>query len=92
MSSLMNWVGAKVPDKWKQVGIGLKIPTGELNCIQNEEGNKTNATQLMMIKVFEKWEKAKASEYSWQNLADVLLSPLVNERNVMEELYTTLKG
>ena len=46
----------------------------------------TNATQLMMIKVFEKWEKAETSEYSWQNLADVLLSRLVNERKVMEEL------
>ena len=45
MSSLMDWVGTKVRDKWKQVGIGLKITIDELNCIQDEEGNKTNATQ-----------------------------------------------
>ena len=42
-------------------------------CVQNDEGNNTNATQLMMIKVFERWEKAETLEYSWQNLADVLL-------------------
>ena len=92
MFSLMNWVGTKVRAKWKQVGIGLKITIDELNCIQYEEGNKPNATQHLMTKVFEKWGTAKPLEYSWQNLADVLLSHSVDERKVMEELYNTLKG
>ena len=88
----MDLVGVQVQHKWKEIAIGLEIPVNKRNSIQNDMGNKTNATQLMMINVFEEWEKAKTSEYSWQNLADVLLSPSVNERKVTEELYKILKG
>jgi len=90
MSSLMNLVGCNVKHKWREIGTGLGVKEADLTSIQAEEANKTDATQSCMQCVFRNWESAMTSDYTWQNLANVLRSPVVNEKSAVLELYKSL--
>jgi len=90
MSLLLNLVGCNVKHKWREIGTGLGVKEADLTSIQAEEANKTDATQRCMRRVFSKWESAMTSEYTWQNLANVLQSPVVNEKAAVLELYKSL--
>ena len=86
----MNLVGAELKAKWEAIGDGLGVKPGDLKAFQANHGHKPDAAQHCMHNVFDKWDGAKTSEYSWQNLADVLTSPAVNEIKVVEQLYEAL--
>ena len=88
--SLMNLVGMSVRTKWQQIGYGLGIKGSDLKAFQMNDGSKPDAAQHCMRSVFEKWEESCTSQYTWQKLADVLLSEAVAEKNAVRQLYKAL--
>ena len=86
----MNLVGAYVKAKWEAIGVGLLIETADLNAFKSNNGHKPDAAEHCMHNVFVEWDTARPSEYSWQNLADVLKSPAVKEIKLVEQLYNAL--
>ena len=44
-----------------------------------------------MTEVFSQWKSGKKSEYSWKKLAEVLVSPAVNEIELLGHMYKELK-
>ena len=90
LPQLMNLVGVTVKNKWREVGGGLGVKETDLDSYQMQEGNKPDANQHCMRCVFQNWHSAMTSEYSWQNLVQVLESPAVNKKAAVQELYESL--
>jgi len=86
----MNLIGVTVKNKWRDIGNGLKVKEADLDGFQMEEGNKPNAMQHCIRRVFEKWHTAQTSDYTWKNLADVLESAAVDEKDAVSELHKSL--
>ena len=86
----MNLVGTKVKAKWEAIGEGLGVKPSDLEAFQANHGHNPYAAQKCMHNVFNKWDSARTSEYSWQNLADVLASNAVDEIKVVEQLHKAL--
>lgn len=89
MQLLMDLVGWKVKNQWRQIGCGLGVEETELQSIQTEEAGKNDQC---MRRVFSTWQSTMISPYTWQNLANVLGSPAVMEIAAMCELYRSLCG
>ena len=43
-----------------------------------------------MTEVFSQWKSGLKNEYSWKKLAEVLVSPAVNETELMGHIYKEL--
>ena len=86
----MNLVGCNVKNKWREIGSGLGVKEADLTSIQAEEAGKTDSIQNCMQRVFQKWESTMSSEFTWQNLANVLNSPDVNEKAAVKDLHKSL--
>ena len=71
-------------DKWEDIGTELKVENFRLRAIKID--NPLNA-QACMRKVFTEWENGMTSPYTWENLAEVLCSPAINEKKVLEDMY-----
>lgn len=89
---LMNMVGTEVKNKWREIGSGLGVNKADLDSIQAEEAGKPEAIQHCMEHVFDKWHSAMTSEYTWQNLVNILVSAAVNEKAAALKLYTSLSN
>ena len=86
----MNCVGHKVTAKWRPIGEGLGLGGNDLNTIQIDSAGKPNLAQHALGEVFQLWYSAETSEYSWQNLANVLESPAVKEKLAVRVLHNIL--
>ena len=87
----MNFVVVNIPTMWRTVGEGLEVRGGDLNSIQVQYASVPNGQQACFREVLSKWYSAATSEYSWKHLVVVLLSPIVNQVQVVESLYDELK-
>ena len=86
----MNLVGCEVKSKWREIGGGLGVVDADLRGIQAEEAGRDDAIQSCMQRVFSRWQYAMTSPYTWQNLANVLVSPVVSEKAAMLKLHKSL--
>ena len=86
----MNYVGHKVTAKWRPIGEGLGLDANDLDTIQSDHAGKPNSAQHALGEVFQLWYSAETSDYSWQNLANVLESPTVREKPAVRELHNIL--
>ena len=84
----MNHVGYKVSAKWRPIGSELGLSENDLSTIQLNHAGNPQAAQACMRVVIQEWYSAETSEFSWQNLANVLIS--VNERRAVRELHKKL--
>jgi len=89
-SQLMDYVGVTAKNKWREIGVHLGVAQADLDSFQMEEGNKIDAMQHCMRRVFQKWHEAMTSEYTWQKLVGVLESPGVNMKRAVLDLYWSL--
>lgn len=76
--------------KWQSIGSGLGLSENELLTIQLNHAGNPQAAQASMRTVIQQWYSAETSEYSWRNLANVLMSEAVNERRAVRELHEKL--
>ena len=80
---LMNEVAAKIPSKWRVVGLQLGLKHGELDGIA---ANCSNDTSHCYSNVFEHWKNSKTHPYTWLTIVNVLQAPSVNEERLADEI------
>lgn len=79
---LSNLVAARIPNKWRDLGLQLGLRVSELDGIYDRR-NRVPAHCFM--DVFESWEKGTMS-YTWSTLLKGLSSPFVNEKGLAIEI------
>ena len=85
---LMNDVAAEIPTKWRLVGIQLKLPSGTLNTIQDENAGRPDRNVHSFEQVFTEWRRQKTSPHTWETIINALRAPAVGE---IEVAYTVHK-
>ena len=88
---MMNFVVVEIPTMWGMVGVGLEVGDGDLASIQARYAAMPDGQQACFREVISKWRNGATSEYSWKNLVEVLLSPIVNQPQLVRSLYGELK-
>ena len=83
LSDLMNEVAAKIPSRWREVGIQLEISNEKLSCF-------TSTVLDNFSCVFTIWKTEATSPYKWSTLIDALKAPAVNEITLAEKLKNKL--
>ena len=87
---LINVVGVRVKVKWRSIGVGLGLEDWELKGIHVAKCSGLDPPQECMTEVFSQWKSGLKSEYSWKKLAEVLVSPAVDEVSVLGHMYKKL--
>ena len=80
LPDLMNMVAAKIPARWKEVGLLLEIQPGELDAIS---GNH-------FAEVFTMWKRQDRCDYTWSKLLQVLEAPAMGEIRLAHEIRKKL--
>ncbi|CAI8050247.1 hypothetical protein GBAR_LOCUS27609 [Geodia barretti] len=88
--NLTNIVGVRVKVKWRSIGLGLSFKDWELNGIYATKCRELDPPQECMTEVFSQWKSGLKNEYSWKKLAEVLVSPAVNETELLGHMYKEL--
>ena len=70
---LLELVGAKIPSHWERFGLGVGIEQEDLNAIKGEHGGKNEFYMRCFSTVFDKWENAESSPYTWVKVAEVMV-------------------
>ena len=86
VSDLMNFVAAEIPEKWREVGIGLGLDTTDIKRI--EADIPTHKSTPCYIYVFDAWKKKGTTEYTWGTLLKALRTRSVNA----SKLANTIEG
>ena len=80
---LLNQVAAKATDKWKKLGLQLKIENHKLKNIQRENPGDSLDCYAEM---FELWKKHGSPPYTWRTIIDALRAGIVGEIHLADEL------
>eukprot|EP00731_Ephydatia_muelleri_P023387 Em0015g970a len=90
--NLLNEVFAKVPAKWKSIGIQLDLLESELEDIESQIAGSPNRNLEGSTLVLTKWKALRRSQYSWIVIIEALESSLVGENRLAAELRTKCKS
>ena len=82
----MNLVAAKIPEKWREVGIGLGLDSADIRHIEADV--PTHKSTPCYVMVFDTWKNKGTKEYTWDILLKALRTPSVNA----SELASTIEG
>ena len=82
----MNCVAAKIPEKWREVGIGLGLDSTDISRIEADV--PTLKSTPCYLAVFYAWQNKGTKEYTWDTLLKALRTPLVNA----SQLASTIEG
>ena len=86
--NFINEVAAKVPAKWRIIGLQLDLLESELDNIESETAGKPNRNMLAFQQVLEKWKALKRTPYAWSVIIESLKSPAVEEHHIADEIRT----
>ena len=75
----MNDVAAKIPAKWRDVGIQLKLSSATLDDIQSQIAGRPNSNIRAFEQVFAEWQRQGPRPYTWRTIIDALMTPAVGE-------------
>jgi len=89
LSELMNEVAAKIPNKWRDVGLQLGVTHSELEAFASASSPDTNSR---FTSVFSAWQKHMNVPYTWTSLIQALKAPSVEEIRLAEKLKNRLTG
>lgn len=87
---VLNYVCYNLSAKWQAIGFQLGLNENNLKIIMLNNASNPQAAQSSMREVIHTWYSAETSEFSWQNLANVLMSVAVNERKEVCLLHEKL--
>ena len=88
LCDLMNEVAAKIPSKWRQFGIELRLNTSELDCFSL--ASPEDALRCFSF-VFTLWQNRMSREpYSWLTVVESLNAPSIGEHKLALELKNKL--
>ena len=89
LKDLMNEVAAKIPSKWRDVGLQLGVEQSIIDGIYNTELGDTNRCYS---KVFTQWKNQNSSRYpyTWSTLVDALQAAAVGEQHLADKIKNNL--
>ena len=76
-----------IKDKWYLIGDSLEVNTGELESLKISN----NSTEMNLSIVINKWLEEKSNEATWKALLEELEGPIVNNRQIGDDIRTFLK-
>ena len=82
----MNLVAAKIPEKWREVGIGLGLDSADITRIEGDV--PTHKSTPCYLAVFYAWQNKGTKEYTWDTLLTALRTPSVDA----SKLASTIEG
>ena len=82
----MNHVAAMIPEKWREVGIGLGLDSADISRIEVDV--PTHKSTPCYVMVFDTWKNKGTKEYTWDTLLKALKTPSVNA----SKLASTIEG
>ena len=88
LAELMNKVAARLPSKWRDVGIQLNLNPDHLDGIA-VSASSSNLDKF--CSVFSLWKKQMTAPYRWSTVIHALEAPAVNETRLAAELKNSLK-
>ena len=72
LREFISEVAVKIPDKWKQVAIGLGLDESEIGSIEAEMPPEKYT--LCYVAVLDEWKHKGAAKYTWDTLVKALRS------------------
>ena len=90
LHDFMNEVASKIPTKWKQLGIQLRLDVSDLERIETGLSPGMQQCDTAFIEMFTRWKKVRPSAFAWGTLITALEAPALSEKQVARELYTKL--
>ena len=81
----MNEVAAKIPNKWRDMGLQLGVDRSVLEGIATTSPGDTNHCY---INVFTQWKNQNSTihPYTWSTIAQALERPAVGEKRLADEI------
>ena len=85
----MNEVAAKIPSKWRDMGLQLGVDQSVLEGIAT---TSPGDTKHHYINVFTQWENQNSTThpYTWSTIVQALESPAVGEKRLADEIKEKL--
>ena len=87
LQDLMNKVAAKIPSKWRDVGIQLGLDQNVLNAVAQVSPGDTNHC---FSNVFTLWRNRKTLPYTWSTIIHVLQTAAVGQEKLAEDICSEL--
>ena len=84
----MNFVAAKIPEKWREVGIGLGLDSADISRI--EADIPTHKSTPCYLAVFDTWKNKGTKDYTWDTLLKALKTPLVDAQKLASTIESRL--
>ena len=75
-------VAAAIPDKWRQVAVGLGLQATDVRRIKADE----QECAMRFLAVFDVWESTETEPFTWKTIIDCLDTPLVNEKRLAKKI------
>lgn len=88
LTHLMDKVAAKIPDQWRDVGIGLGLTVHELDCLSSRGLKPKDCFYY----IFTFWKEQMTEPYSWEKIIQVLNSDSVGQKRLAADLNTALRA
>jgi len=87
----MNEVAAKIPGKWRDVGLQLGVDHDVLEGIATNSQGDTNHCHS---KVFTRWKNQNSAmhPYTWSTIVQALKAPAVGEERLADKISVMLIG
>ena len=84
----MSEVVAKVPAKWRLVGIQLCVPVEALDDIQSQVAGRPDSNIHAFELMLGKWRSLLPHKYTWSTIISALEAPFVAAMDVAADLRT----
>ena len=82
MKDLLERVASQALDKWRVLGLELKISYHELRLIEMDKRYPI----VCFIEVFNIWRDNLDSPFTWATIVEALRSPRVNEQKLAKDI------
>ena len=91
LADLMNEVAAKIPSKWRDIGLQLGVDQDVLEGIAHIGQGDTN---LCYINVFTRWKNhnLRTHPYTWLTVVQALQTASVGKERLADEIANKLTG
>ena len=76
-----------IKGKWYLIGVSLEVKAGELESLKISN----NSTEMNLSIVINKWLEEKSNEATWEVLLEEVESPIINNRQIGDDIRTFLK-
>jgi len=88
LGDLMNEIATKIPERWREVGIGLGLVDSDIKRIESDV--PTHKSYICYMEVFGMWKNQITKPYTWETILRTLQTKLVNAHSLAIALESRL--